>query len=110
MGAQSPVDFSALLRSPPSSLSPVSHAGSLRSNTTNSSNSVNPGSSLGDTPGSTTGVTASSPGSVVATPMVLSCGGPEGACPKTREEVKKVVEAMGSSQFVEDTNMGTSGG
>lgn len=109
MGAQSPVDFSALLRSPPSSISPVSHS-QLRSANGNSNGDGTNGSTPGTTNSGSSAATSpaglTTPTSSTPMPLALACTGSEGGCPKTREGVKKAIEHMGSSQFVEDSGAG----
>ncbi|KAI0960881.1 hypothetical protein AcV7_000136 [Taiwanofungus camphoratus] len=73
---QNGVDFNALLKSPPSSISPVSHA-SLRSGTSSSSGSPSDGSS----PPSST----------------CSTGGKD--CPRTKEDMAKHIVSEGVSSF-----------
>lgn len=86
-GAQSPVDFSALLRSSPSSVSPVSHTG-LRSTSASSSNSPASTNSAAGSPVSNASSHTSYPGS--------SSGEP-----KTREECAARIAAEGQSPFVQ---------
>jgi len=75
LGTQNGVDFNALLKSPPSSISPVSHA-SLRSPSSSSSSS------------------SSSPSN--GTP------GAEGEqCPKTKEDLAKHIVTQGNSAFAQ---------
>ncbi|PCH33111.1 hypothetical protein WOLCODRAFT_14523 [Wolfiporia cocos MD-104 SS10] len=69
LGTQNGVDFNALLKSPPSALSPVSHS-SFRSPSSSSP------SSSGSSPGA---------------------HGEQ--CPKTKEELAKLIESQGSSAF-----------
>ena len=86
--AQSPVDFSVLLRSSPSSVSPVSHAG-LRSNSTSSSNS----------PASMNSVSASPVSNASSN---TSYGAADtGECPKTKQECQARIAAAGPSPFVQ---------
>ncbi|KAI0079065.1 hypothetical protein K474DRAFT_1592799 [Panus rudis PR-1116 ss-1] len=82
MSAQSPVDFTALLRSPPSVISPVQHASTSRQN----SNSSIPASSA---------ATPISPSVETGT----SCA--EGKCPRTKEDMKKAIQNAGNSPFVD---------
>ncbi|KZT08946.1 uncharacterized protein LAESUDRAFT_735646 [Laetiporus sulphureus 93-53] len=77
IGPQNGVDFNALLKSPPSSISPVSHA-SFRSTSSSSPSS----SSL------------SSPGNGG------DCTGTN-QCPKTKEELAKHIQKEGSSSFTQ---------
>ncbi|OSX68066.1 hypothetical protein POSPLADRAFT_1043220 [Postia placenta MAD-698-R-SB12] len=74
IGTQNGVDFNALLKSPPSSISPVSHA-SLR------------------TPSSSSPSSSSSPGSGT------TCGTPGDECPKTKEDLAKHIANQGNSAF-----------
>ncbi|KAK7688103.1 hypothetical protein QCA50_008473 [Cerrena zonata] len=98
MGAQSPVDFSALLRTPPSTISPVQHAlrtpGSISSLTPNSSSES-----------SNTTTTSASPASS-ATPVSMQNATPPMGhnpmdCPKTKEQMAAVIRNAGSSTFVD---------
>ncbi|THH30386.1 hypothetical protein EUX98_g3791 [Antrodiella citrinella] len=113
MGAQSPVDFAALLSSPPSSISPISHHNSIRSNSMSSSSPsthpqqisspslTNSSSSSQSTPGSTSESSSSPSPSLVtpATPIDLtSC---VGECPKTKDDMRNMIEKKGSSQFAQ---------
>ncbi|GJE94194.1 bZIP transcription factor [Phanerochaete sordida] len=92
--AQSPVDFSALLRSSPSSVSPVSHAGLRSASTSGSSASNSPESShsLSGSPVSHVSSNTSYNGSTT--------GGDSG-CPKSREECAAKIAAAGASPFVQ---------
>ncbi|EKM60492.1 uncharacterized protein PHACADRAFT_246479 [Phanerochaete carnosa HHB-10118-sp] len=85
--AQSPVDFSALLRSSPSSVSPVTHTG-LRSTSVSSSNS----------PASSHSLTASP---VSHTSSNTSYNGSSDECPKTKQECAAKIAAQGASPFVQ---------
>ncbi|KAF7796581.1 hypothetical protein EIP86_007762 [Pleurotus ostreatoroseus] len=114
-GAQSPVDFSALLRSPPSSVSPVSHA-SLRSNASSasspaSSGPVNTPSPLSNPPANgfanTPVVNGNVNGMVNGNGVVNGNGHPPGhgtdKCPRTKQEVCKMIQDQGPSVFVQDS-------
>lgn len=85
--AQSPVDFSVLIRSSPSSVSPGPNVG-LRSNSTSSSNS----------PASMNSVSASP---VSNTSSNTSYGADSGECPKTKQECQARIAAAGPSPFVQ---------
>lgn len=76
-GSQPSVDFQALLESPPSAVSPVAHAG-VRSNPSSP-------------PSSNTAPEATHP--------LLTPG--HDKCPKTKEEVSRMIERQGQSVFVE---------
>lgn len=96
-GAQSPVDFTALLRSPPSSVSPVSHQ-SLRSNSSASS-AASPASSasIGSSP------LANPPTNGFTSPQLQHpAGASTDGCPRTKEDVSKMIAAQGQSSFVQD--------
>lgn len=92
-GAQSPVDFSALLRSSPSSVSPVSHTG-LRPNSASSSAS----------PASSHSLSASSPLSNPSSSTSYQSPLANGECPRTREECVKAIAQAGASPFVQEPN------
>ncbi|KAI0706206.1 hypothetical protein BC835DRAFT_1313058 [Cytidiella melzeri] len=79
--AQPTVDFSALLESPPSALSPVSHAGAVRSNPSSPSSATSP---------------------APQTLHQILPGGTE-KCPRTREEVSQMIQQQGQSAFVQDS-------
>ncbi|OCH84766.1 hypothetical protein OBBRIDRAFT_808003 [Obba rivulosa] len=79
------VDFAALAASPPSSISPVSHA-SIRTTSGTSSNAGTPQS--GSSPNS-------SPPSSGASPAAHN----HQECPRTKEEVSKMIQDQGPSQF-----------
>ncbi|EMD41389.1 hypothetical protein CERSUDRAFT_109986 [Gelatoporia subvermispora B] len=84
------VDFAALAASPPSSISPVSHA-SLRTNSGTSSKTDSPQN--GSTP-------MSSPPSSGASPA--AAGGAQhnrDECPRTKEEVSQMIREQGPSLF-----------
>lgn len=99
MSAQSPVDFSALLRSPPSAISPVQHT--LRPNGSASS-SLTPNSS---SESSNTNTTSPSSASSSTTPSMTNVGSPNGhnltECPRTKEQMAAVIRNAGSSTFVD---------
>lgn len=88
--AQSPVDFSALLHTSPSSVSPVSHSG-IRSSPASSSNSPESSHSLSGSPVSHTSSNTS------FNPNPSS----NDTCPKTREECAAKIAAAGASPFVQ---------
>ncbi|KAH8101546.1 hypothetical protein BXZ70DRAFT_101275 [Cristinia sonorae] len=119
MGAQSPVDFAVLLASPPSSISPMSpqnlrsNSGSLSSppahSRMNSSPAIASTSSSQSTPSAASEGSSSSSSSpdpsangvhTPATPHDLS--DVEG-CPKTKADLRTMIEQKGSSAFVEAT-------
>ncbi len=92
-GAQSPVDFSALLRSPPSSVSPVSHQ-SLRSNSVSiSSGSPASSASIASSP-----LSNPQPNGFAQHPPGQSTDG----CPRTKEDVSKMIQQLGTSTFVQN--------
>ena len=95
MGAQSPVDFTALLRSPPSSISPVQHA--LRPNGVLSPNSSS------DSSAPTTSASPASHPSSASSPPSIPNGSPHviSECPKTKEQMAAVIRNAGSSTFVD---------
>ncbi|KAI0762397.1 hypothetical protein C8Q74DRAFT_1318887 [Fomes fomentarius] len=82
------VDFSALLTSTPSSVSPVSHASA---NTPSLSSS------------------SSSPGAARAGSPSAHCGGGED-CPKTKAQLQKAISEAGQSSFVQSSPFGQSPG
>ena len=86
------VDFHALLASPPSSLSPVSHA-SMRTPSLSSSSS---------SPGAATNGSPSANG---ASPSGVQHGG---ECPKTKEQLSKVIAEGGQSSFVQPSTSSSS--
>ena len=116
MGAQSPVDFAALLTTPPSSISPISHHSSIRS-TSSGSAATSPAavphphpdgspaltsasSSSQSTPSATSESSSPSPSLVTpATPTNLTAH--VGECPKTKDDMRNMIESKGSSPFVE---------
>ncbi|TCD61180.1 hypothetical protein EIP91_008805 [Steccherinum ochraceum] len=104
MGAQSPVDFAALLNSPPSSISPVSHRASTATSPaaqrSDSSPALTHASSSSQSTPSATSDPSSSPSPSLATPATPSLEH-MGECPKTKEDMRRVIEKKGSSAFVE---------
>lgn len=114
MGAQSPVDFAVLLSSPPSSISPIAHHNSIRSNSGSGlspsahsqQNSSSP--SLSNSPPSnqsTPGATSASSSS--PSPALVTPGTPTnlteavGTCPKTKDDMRNMIEKNGDSPFVQ---------
>ncbi|KAL6305660.1 hypothetical protein BKA93DRAFT_208485 [Sparassis latifolia] len=80
---QNGVDFNALLASPPSSLSPVSHAARSTSSSSPSSSDGSIKSTSLSTPGNPTSPTADH----------------DGNCPRTKEDLQKFISDQGDSQF-----------
>ncbi|KAL4254494.1 bZIP YAP Transcription Factor [Abortiporus biennis] len=101
MASQSPVDFNALLRSPPSSISPVSHA-SLRSNSQSSISASN--SPAGSAPASMSSSSSPSVGTSGNPSTPVSSTNQHTDCPKTKEDLRQLVEQQGGSAFVEQSN------
>lgn len=86
------VDFTALLMSPHSSLSPVSHAASTSSPSSNTSVT---------TPPSATDANMSESPNPANGPVVEHN---TEQCPRTKEELSKMIEKSGPSAFVENNN------
>ncbi|CAL1697041.1 unnamed protein product [Somion occarium] len=102
MNAQTPVDFSALLRTPPSLINPVQHTARSTSNnsvSTLSSNSSSTASSVATTtsPSPASQSSSSTPASIngVSSPIH------HGDCPKTKEDMAEAIRNAGHSAFVE---------
>ncbi|KAI0344238.1 hypothetical protein BDW22DRAFT_1406629 [Trametopsis cervina] len=92
-GPQPTVDFSALLETAPSAVSPVAHAGARSSAASSAVNSPPAGSS------------ATSPSSQSSMHPILPGGTDQ--CPRTKEEVSQMIQQQGASAF---TVVGPNGG
>lgn len=124
MGAQSPVDFAALLSSPPSAISPVSHHNSVHANSNNSiatpsaasqrSDSspslTNSSSSSQSTPSGASELASSPSLSTSASLVPVDLTSHVGECPKTKDDMRNLIEKNGSSAFVDSPATSPQGG